>query len=231
MRLRRFMPLLILPAALWVSFGRAGTIKQPPCRMRPARIEIHLPKRGFVWLKGEGQSGACHAVPSGKWIRSPAGASDLFVLADGPSGSGRYWTVTVGVATRGRTNPERGVCFETNTVGWRTLQRLKDAPLPWIEDLDHHGKAELIVWESFALRQDASMAEFGLAAWAYRLTPDNSLALDWDLSRQLARAIAAAYRSPLDRKDALLEKLRAEAAGALEQFAAEECSVPPGEVR
>jgi hypothetical protein len=216
----------MLPAALGMSPGRAVPTRQPLCRMRPANLEIRLPHRGMTWLKGEDHSGACDAVAPGKWMRGAAGSGDLLVYADGPAGSGRYWTVTVGVAARGGAKPERGLCFTTSTVGWRTLQRFKNAPLPWLEDLDHDGRAELIVWESFALNQDASMAEFGLAAWVYRLTPENSLLLDWELSRQMAQEIAAAYRQPLGSadKNAALATLRTQAANALEQFATGECT-------
>lgn len=227
MRLRRLMPLLSLPAALWVNAVTAGKSTSPPCLVKPNQVEIRLPDRGFNWLKGEDQSGECRDVPAGKWMRAPAGSGDLFVYVDGPAGSGRYWTFTVAVGGSRDMRPTRGVCFTTSTVGWGTLQHFKNGPLPWLEDLDHDGKAEVIVWESFPLHKEASMAEFGLVAWVYRLAPAGTLSLDLKLTRQMAREIAAAYRSPLASSDAMLEPLRAEAAAALEQFAGEGCSVLP----
>lgn len=220
----RLFSLLILPAVLWVCLGLAGNVDVPPCLMVPEHLEMRLPSRGLTWLPGEDRDGKCDIVPAKKWNRSPSGSVDLFVYSDGPSGSGRYWTVIVGVGARRQWEPTRGVCFTTSTAGWRTLQRFKDGPLPWLEDLDHDGKAEFIIWDSFALHKEATMAELGLTAWVYRLTPENSLIIDWDLSRKIAREIAAAYRAPLDSKAQVLEPLRAQAAQALEQFADQQCS-------
>jgi hypothetical protein len=227
MHLRRLMPLLILPVVLGMSLAPADNSAAPPCLMRPARLEIHLPDRGFHWLKDEEDERVCGMVPAQNWTRGSAGPDDLVVYANGPAGSGRYWTVTVGVGGSRDALPTRGVCFTTSTVGWRTLQHYRNGPLPWLEDLDHDGKAEVIVWESFPLHEEATMAEFGLVAWVYRLAPAGTLSIDWKLTRQMAGEIAAAYRKPLDRKDALQGKLRLEAAEALEQFASDGCRVPP----
>ena len=224
MRLRLFR-LMILSAALCMGLGLAANVDVQPCLMKPAHLEMRLHNRGLTWLPGEDFDGTCDEVPVKKWARSPAGAGDLFVHADGPSGSGRFWNVTIGVAGRHESKPARGVCFKTSTIGWRTLQQYKKTPLPWLDDLDKKGKAELIVWESFALQEDASMAEYGLVAWVYRLTPEGSFVIDWSLSRQMAREIADAYRAPLDSKDLVLGPLRAQAAQALEQFADERCIV------
>jgi len=95
--------------------------------------------------------------------------------------------------------------------------------LSWLDDLDNDGRAELIIWSSFPLRKDPSLAEYGLIAWVYRLTSDDSLAIDWGLSRRMAREVAEAYRSPLDSTDPYLGLLRTEAADALERFADERC--------
>jgi len=211
--------------------GRADNSAAPPCLMRPAHVEIRLPADGMTWLPDEDQSGACGIIPAKEWMRKRAGSLNLFVYADGPNGSGRYWNVTVGVGGSRDSNPIRGVCFTTSTVGWRTLQHFKDGPLPWLEDLDHDGKGEFILWDSFALREDASMAEFGLVAWVYRLAPAGTLSIDWKLTRQMAREIAAAYRQPLDRKNSLMGPLRAQAAKALEQFADAGCSEPQSDDR
>ena len=224
MRLPRLISLPLLTAGLWMSLGLARNVERPLCLMMPAYPEMRLPTRGFITLHDEAPGSKCNDVPATNWMRAHAGTIDIYVHADGPSGSGRYWAVTVGVGDPKQGNPIRGVCFTTTTGGWRTLQRFKDAPLPWLEDLDHDGKAELIIWDSFALHQDATMAELGLVAWVYRLRPDNSLMIDWELSRQMAREIADAYRLPLDSKDQVLAQLRAQATQALEQFANQQCS-------
>jgi hypothetical protein len=120
----------------------------------------------------------------------------------------------------------------TNTSGWRTLQRYKQAPLPWLDDLDNDGRAELIIWSSFPLQEDASSADYGLIAWVYRLTSEDSLTIDWGLSRQMAREIAAAYRSPLySTGSPYLRPLRSKAAEALERFADDRCSVLQNDAR
>jgi len=223
--LSRLISLLSFPAALWMSLGLAANVDVPPCLMNPTHLEMRMPSRGLTWLPGEDFDGTCDEVPTNKWMRSPAGAGDLLVYAAGPSGSGRFWNVTIGVAGRHESKPARGVCFKTSTIGWRTLQQYKKTPLPWLDDLDKKGKAELIVWESFALQEDASMAEYGLLAWVYGLTAEGLFVIDWSLSRQMAREIADAYRAPLDSKDLVLGPLRAQAAQALEQFADERCIV------
>jgi hypothetical protein len=69
------------------------------------------------------------------------------------------------------------------------------------------------------------MAEFGLVAWVYRLDRNDSLVVDWDLSRRMAREIAAAYRAPVQGTPQHLTPLRAEAAAALEAFADERCTM------
>jgi hypothetical protein len=220
----RLLSTSLMIGAACLCLALAGPVRD--CLMSPSHLQMRLPDRGINWLEGEELSGACDAVPEKDWMRGRSGSENLFVHADGPSGSGRFWTVTVGVGGRSESKPIRGVCFSTSTVGWRTLQRYGKGPLPWLEDLDHDGRAELIVWSSFPLREDASMAEYGLAAWVYRFSPDGTLSLDWELSQQMAHEIAEAYRVPLDPKDQLLEPLRAEAAEALERFANELCSRP-----
>ena len=192
--------------------------------MAPAHVRIPLPENGIFWLESEESDGPCDTVRTSKWERRPAGASELFVHANGPSGSGRYWTVTVGIGEKGARKPNRGTCFSATTVGWRTLQRFQDAPLRWLDDLNHDGNAEVIVWDSFALHDDASASEFGLTAWVYRLGAGNTLELDLKLSRVIAKQIAAAYRLPLDPPDPYLEPLRKEAANDLEGFADGQCS-------
>jgi len=227
----RLISLMILLAGLWVSLVFAGDSLPPHCLMRPVQLEMRLPSRGFTWAQGEDLSGRCDDVPAKKWIRNPSGSVDLFVYANGPSGSGRFWNVTVGVAGRQHSKPIRGVCLMTSTVGWRTLQRYKKAPLPWLDDLDNEGRAKLIIWSSFPLREDASMAEHGLIAWVYRLTSEDSLTIDWGLSRRMAREIAEAYRSPLDSTDPYPGPLRTKAAEALEGFADERCSMLQNDAR
>jgi hypothetical protein len=195
----------------------------PQCRVSPSRRVIRLPARGFAWLPGEPDRGSCDVAPPHGWTPQPAGSRDPFVYADGPEGSGRYWTVVVGAADSSGAEPTRGACLRTSTVGWRTLQRFDRLPLPWRDDLNRDGVAELIVWESFPLRDGASAAEFGLAAWVYRQAAPDSLVVDWALSREMAREIARAYRAPLAASGRSVQALRTSAAEALEALADGRC--------
>jgi hypothetical protein len=148
---------------------------------------------------------------------------NLFVHADGPEGSGRFWTVTVGVSAGHLLKPTRGICLSASTLGWRTLERYSKGPLPWLDDVDGDGSAEFLLWDSFPLHDEAIMVEYALMAWVYRLVSEESLAIDWGMSRTLARLLAKEYRSSLDDKAGYPEGLRAKAAEALESFANERC--------
>jgi hypothetical protein len=130
----------------------------------------------------------------------------------------------VGVGTKQRTNLLRGVCLSTSTIGWRTLQQYKKG-LNWLDDLDGDGKVELIVWDSFPLNNDGSLAEYGLMAWVYRLSSKDLLIIDGVLSRRMAREIAEAYRSEPETAVLHYGKLRKTAAEALEQFAEGRCTI------
>ena len=189
--------------------------------MNPRSLAFTVPPRGLSWARGEEQEGPCDSVTTA-WKRLPAGRGQLVVAADGPDGSGRFWTITAGrAATGGR--PTRGVCLTASTLGWRTLRSFGGGPLPWIADRDNDRRPELVLWESFPLSVDASAADYGLVAWVYEYDLGNYLALDWRSSRALAREVAAAYRAPL--RDASIELMeqRGRAAEALEDFAAGRC--------
>lgn len=201
----------------------ADADQRPQCLMEPRYLTMKLPKRGLVWLEGQEFDGACDPVTTTRWMRSPSKEFDLLVHADGPSGSGRFWTVTVGVARKGKTAPRRGFCLETSTAGWQTLRNFEKSPLPWIDDQDSDGTGELIIWDSFPLSGEASSAEYGLVAWVYRLDQKGGFEIDWSLGRKIAGELAAAYRTPL-MNDQDFQGVRDRVAEALNAFAAEECA-------
>jgi hypothetical protein len=68
-------------------------------------------------------------------------------------------------------------------------------------------------------------------AWVYRLASSDSLELDLELSRGLARSLAMEYRSGLDASKGYQVRLHAQAAEALERFAEGRCDVPRTEAR
>ena len=218
----RLNSLVVFLPGLLVSFLFTGDSLTPPCLVRPDHLQLNFPRHGFKWAEGAEPGNGCEDVPAGKWSRQPSGPFDLLVYADGPSGSGRYWKVMIGITKRSQSKPIRGICLITSTVGWRTLQQWKKTPLAWLDDLDGDGESELIIWNSFPLREEASMAEFGLMAWVYRVNSANSVAIDWHLSRKMAKAIAVSYRSTLE-STTTYSGLRTQAAEALEQFGGERC--------
>ena len=202
--------------------------------MAPPFRELRFGARGFSWLGDEELSGRCDDVPGDAWTRKRSGSHDLWVYTDGPEGSGHYWTITIGIAEWQHAKPLRGFCLEASTVGWKTLQTFQNRALPWLEDVDKDGNAEVIFWDSFALSEEPTSAELGVTGWVYRLASEDSLTIDWNLSKTLAREVAKAYRSPLDHPAARfnppwLGKLRAKAAEALEQFADGRCSMAANE--
>ncbi|SEM69215.1 hypothetical protein SAMN04489760_1358 [Syntrophus gentianae] len=217
--------LLSFMVSLWAIPVLAGDLPSL-CLMQPPYHEMRLPDHGLTWLPDEDFSGGCGDVQPEQWIRKSLGSVDLLMYADGPRGSGRTWDVAVGVSEKGGSKPLRGVCLQTSTEGWRTLQRYRKGPLPWMDDLDADGKAELIIWDSFPLHENASLAEYGLVAWVYRLASRDSFVIDLVLSRRLARSIAEEYRAPLGNEGLPYPgKLRTDAAEALEKFANERCRI------
>ncbi len=219
------VPLRFRSLALLVAVTGAGILHgddRKPCLMQPAHALIQLPARGFAALDGEAETDCARDVPSSKWRRGSAGPLALFVFADGPAGSGRYWNVAVGISSPHQQRPVRGVCLTTSTVGWRTLQLFAGAPLRWVDDLDGDGKAELIIWDSFSLGGEDTAAEFGLTAWVYRPNSAGVFLIDWVLTRRLARDIAAVYREapPVTANS----RIRFRAAAALELFANDQCT-------
>jgi len=222
----RMIVLVVLFRWLYADAVSAADHLPPPCLMQPAVRSMVIPdSSGFAWLPDDGFNEVCESVPIDGWDRRTAGSLDLFVHTDGPAGSGRFWSVTVGVAASQSPKPSRGVCISTSTVGWRTLQRHSKGPLRWLDDVDDDGIPEVILWDSFPLRDDASMAEYALMAWVYRLVSVDSLVIDWDLSRELARSIEKEYRSSLDSSSVYSSELRTLAADALERFSGGRCSV------
>jgi hypothetical protein len=190
------------------------------CLIQPAHIRMDVPRIGFVWLENEEFEGPCDKVPDTAWVRYPSREFIMYIHADGPEGSGRFWNVTVGFSTNDQTKPQRGFCFVTSTVGWRTLRSFNQTPLQWMNDENGDGKPELVIWESFPLRDEPGMAGYGLVAWVYQVDREGKFNIDWNLSRRKASEIAAAYRKPLEKNDLLRER----AAKALEDFASGKCT-------
>ncbi len=220
----RLMLKHILLVVAIVSAGKfaIGAEQRSTCSMKPMRTSLVFPEQGVAWQAGEDPIVPCGEVPPSAWMRRSSQTVDLLIHADGPDGSGRYWQVTVGIAGKQEQKPTRGFCIMTSTVGWRTLQRFKK--LPWIDDRDSDGRPELVLWDSFPLRDEASAAEYALVAWVYELDSKETLVIDWDLSRKFALEVARAYRAPMEPASQGLRALRNKAARELESFGRGTCT-------
>lgn len=193
-----------------------------PCRMAPRWPQMELPGQGVLSLDAES---LCGEIPVEGWQRQSGRSYDLLVHAYGPGGSGRYWTVNVSVAEKGTAVPTRALCFETSTIGWRTLQNFEDKPIPWMEDLNADGDPELLVWDSFIADGDPEFGNYtyGLVAWAYRVDRSGKFTLDLPLSRKFAARILAAYRKGESGPDK--PSARSVAAGQVEAFVQGKCKI------
>jgi len=220
--------LRFLAVALLMEPVSAGVYGGPPpsCLMAPRHVAMGVPEHGFVWLRGEDHAGPCEAVPADAWLRRPSKGTSFAVRAEGASGSGRYWTVTVGVTRPQEKEPHRGFCLGTSTVGWRTLQRFGSSPLSWIADRDGDGRPELIIWDSFPLRAEPSLAEYGLVAWVYETDGAGNFTVNWGKTRSLAGELAASYRRAPGPGQEALQVIRDIAAQALAALASGACVVP-----
>jgi len=205
------------------NYDLAGTSRDGTARPR-----CHMAKPRPIIQLDEGSSDTCETPPTGKWTKAPLGALDLFVNSNGPGGSGRYWLITIGVAKRNQPAPTHHSCLTTSTLGWRTLRKYKNGPLPWHGDLDNDGKAELIIWNSFGLRKEAPYTESGLMAWVYRYAAEYTFEIDLRLSRRMAREIANAYRTPLDPGKSPRQDIRIQFARTLETFSKDHCVLNSG---
>jgi hypothetical protein len=157
---------LLMAAVLWPgATGWAGGQETSTCLMSPPYRTMQADT-------------LCDSIADANRVREPADCFDVLVAADGPTGSGRYWTVAIGLAEPGQTVPQKGFCLMTNTLRWRTLQGFSPSPLPWLGDRDSDGRPEVIIWDSFPLREEATAAEHGLMAWFYQVDPEGVLTID-----------------------------------------------------
>jgi len=196
------------------------------CAIRPTHLALPLSQPDSIESADDDVRFPCPAGQHDEWSRMPGGSRDLLVSTEGPEGSGRYWTIAIGVASQGEVSPATTVCVTTSTIGWRSLRNFEGRALPWLDDVNGDGRAEAILWESFPLADEPVPPALGLVAWVYEVTPDGNLSIDWDLSRQMARRVAAAYAMPVDRDDPTLRKYRNLAGRALLRFGEGICRAP-----
>ena len=213
-----------------VDSASADQAARPRCLMEAPPAVYALPPTGFIDADEPDKQRACETV-SGDWLRGPLNAGELAVNPAGPEGSGRYWTITVGLSTTRGVTPTRGVCVLTSTAGWRSLRSFGPQGLPWVADRDGDKQAEFVLWTSFFLTTRMVQYESGLVAWVYRVDlKTGRLVLDLALSRRMAEDIATAYKVPLNATEIAsvpsLPEDRRLAAAALDALATDRCSLP-----
>jgi hypothetical protein len=91
----RRLALLVAPALLLLQGAAPAR-----CLMEPPFVKLRLPAAPLEWLPGQDSEGACDDVPPGACVRTPLGSLDVMSCPVGPEGSGRYWTVTIGLASK-----------------------------------------------------------------------------------------------------------------------------------
>ncbi len=219
--------MVILAACGLVSLASmADEPAKPRCAMQPTVYSMTIPKAGFVWAPGEDSKGEClmkFGSPV-EWEKAPAG-NMLYVQAEGPGGSGHYWSLVVGVSDVADQPPQRGLCLVPSTVGWRTLGRYPTW-FAWLKDADGDGQAEFIEWSGFGLHEDASLSEIGLVGWVYRLKAPDQFELDLPLSRRLAKMLADEYADqPPESTSRRRPRTDRVAGGLLRKFAEDGCRI------
>jgi len=221
---------LLLPFLL-LTGETSMACELPVCRLPAPARSINIPVSGWKPADSTSMESSCpqpgdfiHQIPLSQ--PKTTGRNYFNIYTNGPRGSGRYWDISLGVSTTQAGIPERGVCLQTTTLGWRSLQNFENKAIPWFEDLDHDGKAEFILWDSFSFEENpdlASNATYALVAWVYKLTGANRLQLDLPLSRNMAQRVAAAYRKPLKSTSMYIQTQRDIPAGILDKFGNAQC--------
>jgi len=211
----KFLSIIILTISYVTNMPAQNHIKS---EINPPFLNFIIPSSGFIPVDSSLYDLLCDDISDSLWKRQPADSIDIMIFTEGPSGSGRYWKVIVGIADSGKQSPSRGVCFTTTTIGWRTLQSFNNLPLKWIDDKDKDGQPEIIIWDSFPLHREATNAEYGMIAWVYEFSKNNEFTINWLLTKEIAKEIASAYRKPNGSSLYKFLELRKRIADKLEKF-------------
>jgi hypothetical protein len=104
-------------------------------------------------------------------------------------GSGRGWTVGITDSTG-----TAAFYFSTTTSGYRTVSPFIDGPLPWRADCNTDGVDEIIIWDSYAICESPTLADYGLVAWVYEKKEDHLFVINYSYTYGLWEKIISSYR-------------------------------------
>ena len=155
-------------------------------------------------------------IESDNWTsHHRASAKDpVEVLTWFKGGSGRYWSIVIDNGNN------EWICLTTSTLGWRSLQKFEDGPLPWARDFDGDGLNEFVYWKSFALGESIASG-YGLTAQVYRMRGKNELVSDSLATRMIRQQLIAAYQQPIDQLSKSSQQQRKKAAKLIQQSLSE----------
>jgi hypothetical protein len=184
---------------------------------------LPLPEKGFDDLSGYVFD--CEYSTELNWEELRGKDYYLFVHADGPHGSGRFWSIIYGFSSDKEDIPDRGICLISSTTGWRTLRKY-ESPIFWAADIDKDGNSEIIILDSFYLDPDMSInVETGIIAWVYKYYEGKGFELSIDLSKKFISTILASYKANFPESDSILIERRLMAAEALDDFLNNKCKL------
>jgi len=189
------------------------------CTLKPLWSRLVIPESGFKDLDDDDKLRNSCSVEH-DWETYQQNNNKFFMGVQGPSGSGRYWNITIGLGQLKDKKPKRGICFVVSTLGWRTLQKFRR--LNWLEDLDGDLKPELIIWNSFYLDDTLQPLRTGISAWVYSIYADQ-LILNTELTRKLSLELSYAYLKPIPRLNANLYNSRHQISRVLKSMGSTKC--------
>lgn len=169
--------------------------------IHPRYDTIPFPPSGIITLDDEA---VADSVNVKSWQEGKSNGYNLYILPVMHSGSGRGWTVTIGISDSNRSEPDYGVRLSTSTIGWRTLRKFENGGLPWLGDIDGDSNDDIIIWDSFSAFESGTNSGFGLIAWVFSLDENGLLVLNTNGTSILLNRIALAYeKNPIVEVDTL----------------------------
>ncbi len=163
-----------------------------PLRDTPPFLKIVIPEHGF---KNFNSKAACVVPEADNWQYANFGDVNIALCTQGPEGSGHYWQIFIGLTNRPGAIPNRGICLETSTIGWRYRQLPGQKALFWLKDLDDDEKPELIIWDSKPLHSDSVQVAFTLVARVFKFDGRSTFIFQNHLSQTLNKQLVPAKQN------------------------------------